>query len=377
MKISVLQESLAQGLNIVSRAVSPRSTYPILANVLISAEDGRLKLSATDRELGITCWLGAKIEEPGATTVPARTFGDLVATFPNETIQMDLAVRTQTLHLAAGRSTAEIKGIDAQEFPPMPEPDKNGGIELPVAEFKEMIQQVVFAASRDDARPVLTGVLMTVEGKTITLAAADGFRLSVRKAQLKKAADQNMRCIVPSKALSELARIASDDSETVRMVLPPGRGQVIFTLKNAELRSQLVEGSFPEYQQIIPNGFKTRTLVSTEAFLKAAKQAEIFARESSHIARVDIKPGSGKSPGTMEISAQSEETGSNDAKIDASVEGVPILIAFNVRYLREVLDVVRTPSVAIETSAAAAPGVVRPIDDDDFLHVIMPMHLGK
>jgi DNA polymerase-3 subunit beta len=240
-----------------------------------------------------------------------------------------------------------------------------------------MIQQVVFAASRDDARPVLTGVLMTVEGKTITLAAADGFRLSVRKAQLKKAADQNMRCIVPSKALSELARIASDDSETVRMVLPPGRGQVIFTLKNAELRSQLVEGSFPEYQQIIPNGFKTRTVVSTEAFLKAAKQAEIFARESSHIARVDIKPGSGKAPGTMEISAQSEETGSNDAKIDATVEGVPILIAFNVRYLREVLDVVKTPSVAIETSAAAAPGVVRPIDDDDFLHVIMPMHLGK
>lgn len=377
MKISVLQENLAQGLNIVSRAVSPRSTYPILANVLLSAEDGRLKLSATDRELGITCWLGAKIEEPGATTVPARTFSDLIATFPNETIKMELAVRTQTLHLTAGRSNAEIKGIDAQEFPPMPEPDKSGGIEMPVSEFKEMIQQVAFAASRDDARPVLTGVLITVEGKTITMAAADGFRLSVRKAQLKTVADQPMRAIVPGKALNELARIAPDDGEVVRMMLPPGRGQVIFSLKNAELRSQLVEGSFPEYQQIIPNGYKTRTIVSTEAFLKAAKQAEIFARESSHIARVDIKPGDGKSPGTMEISAQSEETGSNDAKVDATVEGVPILIAFNVRFLREVLDVVNTPNVAIETSAAAAPGVVRPIDDDDFLHVIMPMHLGK
>jgi len=300
-----------------------------------------------------------------------------VATLPNETIQIDLAVRTQTLHLAAGRSTAEIKGIDAQEFPPMPEPDKTGGIEIPVSDFKEMIQQVVFAASRDDARPVLTGVLVTVDGKTVTMAAADGFRLSVRKTELKKAADQAMRAIVPARALNEVARIAPDDGESVKMMLPPGRGQVIFSMKNAELRCQLVEGSFPDYQQIIPNGYKTRTIVSTEAFLKAAKQAEIFARESSHIARVDIKPGSGKAPGTMEISAQSEETGSNDAKVDATVEGVPILIAFNVRFLREVLDVVKTSSVAIETSAAAAPGVVRPMDNDNFLHVIMPMHLGK
>jgi len=377
MKVSVLQENLAQGLNVVSRAVSARSTYPILANVLVSAEEGRLKLAATDREMGITCWIGAKIQEPGATTVPARTFSDLVTTFPNETIEMELAVRTQTLHLRAGRSNAEIKGIDAEEFPPMPEPDKSGGVELGAGDFKEMIQQVVFAASRDDARPVLTGVLITVEGKTMTMAAADGFRLSVRKAELKSAADQPMRAIVPGRALNEVARIATDDKEQISMTLPPGRGQVIFRLKNAELRCQLVEGAFPEYQQIIPDGYKTRTVVSTEAFLKAAKQAEIFARESSHIARLDIKPGEGKAPGTMEISAQSEETGSNDSKVDASVEGGPILIAFNVRFLREVLDVMKTPNVALETSAAAAPGVVRPMGDEDFLHVIMPMHLGK
>ncbi len=377
MKVSVLQENLAQGLNVVSRAVSPRSTYPILANVLISAEDGRLKLSATDRELGITCWIGAKIQEPGATTVPARTLSDLVTTFPSETIDMELAVRTQTLHLKAGRSNAEIKGIDAQEFPPMPEPDKATGVELAAADFKEMIQQVVFAASRDDARPVLTGVLITVEGKTITMAAADGFRLSVRKAQLKTKVDQPMRAIVPARALNEVARIAADDKEPVTMMLPPGRGQVIFSMKNAELRCQLVEGAFPEYQQIIPNGYKTRTIVSTEALLKAAKQSEIFARESSHIARLDIKPGEGKAPGTMEISATSEETGSNDSKVDATVEGNSILIAFNVRFLREVLDVVKSSQVALETTAAAAPGVVRPIGNEDFLHVIMPMHLGK
>jgi DNA polymerase-3 subunit beta len=377
VKVSVLQENLAQGLNIVSRAVSSRSTYPILANVLIAAEDGRLKLSATDREMGITCWIGAKIGEEGATTVPARTLSDLVTTFPGETIDMDLAVRTQTLHLKAGRAKAEIKGIDAQEFPPMPEPDKAAGIELPAGDFKEMIQQVVFAASRDDARPVLTGVLITVEGKTMTLAAADGFRLSVRKAQLTTKADQNLRAIVPARALTEVARIATDDKETVTMIMPPGRGQVIFSMKNAELRCQLVEGAFPEYQQIIPNGFKTRTVIATDAFLKAAKQAEIFARESSHITRLEIKPGAGKAPGTMEISATSEETGSNDSKIDATVEGNEILIAFNVRYLREALEVMKTSNVALETTAAAAPGLMRPMGNEEFLHVIMPMHLGK
>ncbi|MBX3048286.1 MAG: DNA polymerase III subunit beta [Anaerolineales bacterium] len=377
MKISVLQENLAQGLNIVSRAVSPRSTHAILANVLIAAEDGRLKLSATDRELGITAWIGAKIEEPGATTVPARTLADLVATFPNDTIHMELAVRTQTLQLSAGRSHAEIKGIDAQEFPPMPEPDKSAGIELNAGDFKEMIGQVVFAASRDDARPVLTGVLVTVEGDTITMAAADGFRLSVRKAKLAAPLDQPLRAIVPARALNELARIASDDKEQIHMVLPAGRGQIVFSLKNAELRCQLVEGAFPEYNQIIPNGHKTRTVVSAGAFLKAAKQSEIFARESSHIARLDIKPGDNGSPGTVEISAQSEETGSNDSKIDAIVEGQEILIAFNVRYLREALDVMKSSDVALETTAPAAPGVIRPVGDQDFLHVIMPMHLGK
>lgn len=377
MKVSVLQENLAHGLSVVSRAVSARSTLPILANVLIAAEEGRLRLSATDRELGISAWIGAKIEEPGATTVPARTLTDLIATLPNETIDMELEVRTHTLHLVAGRSNAEIKGIDAQEFPPMPAPDKDGGITLPVDEFKDMVQQVVFAASRDDARPVLTGVLITVEDKTMTMAAADGFRLSVRTTELKKALEQPLRAIVPARALNELARIIDEDDDEVTMMLPPGRGQVVFTLKNAELRCQLVEGSFPEYQQIIPSGHKTRTVIATEAFLKAAKQAEIFARESSHIARLNIKNSAGKEPGTLEITAQAEETGSNESKVDATVEGDEILIAFNVRYLREVLDVMKSANVALETSAAAAPGVFRPVGEDNFLHVIMPMHLGK
>ncbi len=377
MKVSVLQENLAYGLSVVSRAVSPRSTLPVLANVLVATDEGRLRLSATNLELGITCWIGAKISEEGSTTVPARTFSDLVNTLPNGQVDMDLVVRTQTLNVVSGASNTDIKCIDAQEFPPMPVPDKDGGVSFNVADLKEIIHQVAFAASADDARPVLTGVLVTVEEKAVIFAAADGFRLSVREAELSKKAPKSIHAIIPGRALHELARIVGDGEETVKMILPPGRGQVVFSMKDIELTSQLIEGAFPEYQQIIPSGYNTRTVISTEAFLKACKQAEIFARDGSHIARLNISPGDELQPGSVEISAQSEETGSSEAVIDATIEGQPVMIAFNVRFLREVLDVISTPNVALETSAAAAPGTIRPLGDDDFLHVIMPMHLGN
>ncbi|KAA3646492.1 MAG: DNA polymerase III subunit beta [Chloroflexi bacterium] len=377
MKVSVLQENLAKGLGIVSRAVSPRSTLPVLANVLVATDEGRLRLSATNLELGITCWIGAKIEEEGSTTVPSRTFSDLINTLPNEQIDMDLNVRSQSLHVNSATSNTDIKCIDAQEFPPMPAYELDGGMELNVSDLKEMIRQVAFAASTDEARPVLTGVLITVEDGELTMAAADGFRLSVRTADLSNGNSPSVHAVVPARALSELARIAGDGDETVTMVLPPGRGQVVFRLPDIELTSQLIEGNFPEYEQIIPNGSKTRTVVATDAFLKACKQAEIFAREGSLIARLNITPGDDMQPGAIEISAQSEETGSNETVVDATIEGDPVLIAFNVRFLREVLDVVETPNVALETTASAAPGMIRPLGEDGFLHVIMPMHLGN
>ncbi len=376
MKVSVLQENLAHGLGLVSRAVSPRSTLPVLANVLVATDEGRLRLSATNLEMGITCWIGAKIEEEGSTTVPAGTFRDLVNTLSGQ-VQMELALPSQNLNVRSATSTTDIKCIDAQEFPPMPVPDLAGGIQLNVADLKEMIHQVVFAASTDDARPVLTGILFLVEGDKMTMVAADGFRLSVRSAQLSAAVAQNVRVIIPSRALSELARIAANGDETVTMALPPGRNQVVFRLPDLELTSQLIEGNYPDYEQIIPNSFNTRTVLATADFLKACKQAEIFAREGSHIARLNINGDGGLEASKVEISAQSEETGSNETTVDVTFEGEPLMIAFNVRFLREVLDVVKTPNVALETSNPNAPGVVRPLGDETFLHVIMPMHLGN
>jgi DNA polymerase III subunit beta len=377
MKVTVLQENLARGLSIVSRAVSPRSTLPVLSNILIASDEGRLRLSATNLELGITCWIAARIDEEGSTTVPARTFADLVNTLPGDQVQLALDVKTQTLHLKGGTSNNDIKCIDAQEFPPLPVPEMDDAVPLNVVEFKEMIQQVTFAASTDEARPVLMGVLMNVDKDNVTMVAADGFRLSVRKAQLSQPSAHPLNVIIPARALNELARVASDSEEPIYMVIPKNRGQVLFRVKDVEVVSQLIDGTFPDYQQIIPRSYKSRTLVSTVSLLKACKQAEIFAREGSNVARFDIKQSNGEmQPSEVEISATSEETGRNETIVEATVDGGGVLIAFNVKFLREVLEVIKTPNVALETSAANAPGVIKPVGDDKFLHVIMPMHLG-
>lgn len=377
MRVTVLQENLARGLGIVSKAVSPRSTLPVLANVLIASDEGRLRLSATNLEMGITCWIAARIEEEGSTTVPARTFSDLVSTLPGDQVLLKLDPSTQTLNVRGGTSTNDIKCIDAQEFPPLPVPDFENAVQINVGDFREMIHQVAFAASADEARPVLMGVLVQVDKDKLTMAAADGFRLSVRKAVLSTPSPASISAIVPAQALKELARVATDSEEPIYMVLPKGRGQVVFRVKDVEVVSQLIDGTFPDYQQIIPRSYKSRTLVSTSSLLKACKQAEIFAREGSNVARFNIKTAQGEmQPSEVEISATSEETGKNETIVEATVDGGGLLIAFNVKFLREALEVIRTPNVALETSAPNAPGVVRPVGDDQFLHVIMPMHLG-
>jgi DNA polymerase-3 subunit beta len=377
MKVTVLQENLARGLGIVAKAVSPRSTLPVLANILIASDEGRLRLSATNLEMGITCWIPARIDEEGSTTVPARTFSDLVSTLPSDQVLLKLDPSTQTLNVRGGTSTNDIKCIDAQEFPPLPVPDFDGAVQINVGDFREMIHQVAFAASSDEARPVLMGVLVQVDKDKLIMAAADGFRLSVRKAVLSTPSPAPISAIVPSQALKELARVATDGEEPIYMVLPKGRGQVVFRVKDVEVVSQLIDGTFPDYQQIIPRSYKSRTLVSTSSLLKACKQAEIFAREGSNVARFNIKTAQGEmQPSEVEISATSEETGKNETIVEATVDGGGLLIAFNVKFLREALEVIRTPNVALETSAPNAPGVVKPVGDDQFLHVIMPMHLG-
>ncbi len=377
MKLSCLQEHLARGLGMVGRAVSTRSTLPVLANVLLATDNGRLKLSATNLEIVITCWVGAKIDLPGAVTVPARTFTDLVNALPTDRVELELSPETQTLHLSCARTEANLKGIDAQEFPLVPEPDLSQGVRIEAKKLKEMIQQVTFAAAVDDTRPTLTGVSMRFEGDQLRLAATDAFRLSVRSAGFPGHVERPIAIIVPARALNELGRLITDNDATVHISLPEGRNQIIFQLESAVVVSQLIEGNFPDFTPIIPKSMRTRTVLNTADFLKACKTADIFARESSHTARLHIEPNNELQGGYASISATSQETGNNVAQVDAEVDGEAIEIAFNVRYLTDVLTVVDAPQVSLETNGALEPGVIRPVGQDEFLHVIMPMHFGR
>ncbi len=377
MKVSCLHENLARGLGIVGRAVAARSTLPVLGNVLLATEESRLRFSATNLELGITCWIGAKVRAEGSTTVPAKTFIDLVGTLPRERVDLELTTRTQTLQVACAQFNNDIKCIDAQEFPILPSADEEQALELNVRDLRAMIDQVVFAAATDDARPVLTGVEVKIEGDEVSFAAADGFRLALCNSALSTTCAEPINAIIPARGLAELARIVGDQDEPVTLTLPPGSGQAIFRAQDVELVSQLIEGNFPDYQQLIPESFSTRTVLATDAFLNACRAAQVFAREAAYAARLKIRPGNGSDAGSIEVSANAAETGSNESVVEATVEGDALEIAFNVRYLTDVLHVINTPNVAMETNDEASPGVIRPVGRDDFVSVIMPMHIGR
>ncbi len=377
MKFSCLQENLAKGLAIVGRAVATRSTLPVLSNILIATDEGRLKLSATNLEVGINCWIGAKVEEDGATTVPARLLTDFVNSLPAERIDGQLVTRTQTLNLKCARYEANIKGIDAQEFPLILALSEDASIGLDPVALREIINQVAFAAAIDESRPVLTGVLAEISGKQLTMAAADGFRLSVRTIELPEEAPASGRFIIPARALQELARISVEQSEPVRMTLAPNRSQVFFRMTDIDLVSQLIEGTFPDYKQIIPKGHATHLVVDSSELLKAVRIASFFAREAANIIRMHITPGEQGLGGSLTIMATSAELGDNVGEIEAAVEGEAIEIAFNAKYLMDVLGVIGTPQVAIETTSPSSPGVIRPAGEMDFVHVVMPMHIAR
>ena len=378
MKVSCLQENLAKGLSIVSRAVAPRTaTLPVLTHVLLATDNGRLKIAATNLELGVTCWIGGKVETEGAVTLPSRTFADLVALLPQDTVNLELNVRTQTVRVQSGRTDANIKGIDAQEFPIIPTFNSTAAAFIDPAVLKKMINQVVFSAATDESRPTLTGVLTKLDGKTITMAATDGFRLSVRKAELKESVAEARTFLIPAKALAEVARVMGEQEEPVAISLTPTNGQVLFHMNNVDVVAQLIDQKFPDYEHIIPRKHETRSVMNSADLLKACRQAGIFARDSLDTMRLAIKPGEELEPGKVTVTARADETGDNLSEVEAIVNGGGVEIGFNVKYLIDVLTVIDTPQVAIETTQPRSPGVVRMVGDENFLHVIMPMHLPK
>ncbi|MDD4985395.1 MAG: DNA polymerase III subunit beta [Dehalococcoidales bacterium] len=374
MRLTCLQENLSRGLNVVGRAVAVRTTLPITGNVLLAADKSRLKLTATNLEMATSCWIGAKIEEEGEITVPARLLTEFVASLPNEKIEISLSPRTKTLELKCARFEARISGVDAADFPPIPKVEAVVTTKVEVEALQRGITQVVFAAATEESRPVLTGVDADFDGGLLTLAAADGFRLAVHKLPLVIPVTKKARVIIPARTLAELNRLMADQEEPVEIIVDPNKSQALFRLKNIELVSQMVQGNFPNYAQLIPQSYSTRAVVDVASFLRATKTASIFARDGSGIVRLLIIPGSAElNTGKMTITARSEEVGDDVGEIDAIVEGSEAKVAFNGKYLSDVLGVLREEQVALEVTNPSSPGVIRPVGTDNYIHVVMPM----
>lgn len=379
MRVSCLQENLARGLATVSRAVATRSTLPVLSNIYLGTDKGRLKIVATNLEIGLSKWVGAQIEEEGETTVPARTFEDLVKQSPPERISLHLDSSANKLEYNCASISANIKGIEASEFPIIPTAESTEGQKIQVSAdlLKEMINHVVFAAATDETRPVLTGVLVDFDDTELTMVAADGFRLSVRRAQLDTPVEESVRVIVPARALQELGRVLSDEDEFVDIIVTPNRNQILFHVEDLDLVSQLIEGNFPDYKMIIPDTTNTHITVDTGQLLKAVRRALIFARDAANIVRFNIEAGD-ELEGQLTVRAEAAEMGGGEEELMAAIEGPSMEIAFNGRYLVDLLGAMESNQIALHTSSSSSPGVFKPVGTDmDFTHVIMPMHIGN
>jgi DNA polymerase-3 subunit beta len=371
MKISCLQENLAKGLAIVGRAVAARSTLPQASHVLLASDEGRLKLVATNLEIAITAWIGAQVEEEGAITVPARLLTDFVTSLPNERIDLAVSGRSRQLSLTCARNEASVAGMDAADFPPVPAVDSGARLKLDAKALRTAVQHVEFAAAADDTRPVLTGIHTVLEEGNMTLAAADGFRLAVYSLPLEQGVSEKVEVIVPARAMRELERLLAEEEEPPEIAFNEARSQVLFRLKTVEMVATLVQGTFPNYEQLIPSSYTTRATIDMRQFLQETRIAAIFARDGSGIVRLQLEPGEGE--GKMIVSARAEEIGEHRGELDVKIEGEESKIAFNSKYLQDALQVLDCSQVALETSSPSSPGVIRPIGEDNYVHVVMPM----
>jgi DNA polymerase-3 subunit beta len=362
-----MQENLSRGLSIVSRAVSSRSTLPVLANVLLRTEDAGLKLTATNLEIGITSWVPGKIDAEGALTVPARLIADVVAGLPAGE-RVDLEVDGATLRIRAGRYQTHLRGIDAEEFPVIPAAGERPTTRISQRLMRRALSEVAFAAASDEARPILTGVLTRFAGDRLTLAAADNYRIAVKSVPILDPVEESS-IVVPARSYQELMRVLSDTDDPVELMLAQAKSQVLFHVEGTDLVSRLIDGQFPNYQQVLPTSHSSRGVVDREELLKAVRLSALIASSAANVVRLRLGD---EGSGTITIAAAAD-VGDAEGEVEAALEGDPVNIAFNSRYLTEALQNVSVDQLALEFTGPLSPGVVRPIGDEDYVHVIMPV----
>lgn len=361
MKLQVTQENLAKALNSVARVANSRNTLPILSNVLLKTIDNRLSIAATNLDIAITHFIGSKINKTGAITVPARLMQDFVASLPDSVLELELT--DNKLHITTDQYQSTINGTSAEDFPIMPA--ITGGVtwKLPAAEFKKALSQVVFAASADDARPVLTGVYFHSMASGVAVAATDSYRLAEHRLPKSK---NSVNFLVPASAAADLLRIISDNDEEV--TVRHDDQQVQFQVGEVILVARLIEGNYPDYRKLIPSKFATIAKLSRADFLNITKVSALFARESAGSITIKVD----KSAKNVSINAVASQLGENTATAEAEVSGSGE-VTLNSRYLMDALNAFNGQSIEFCFNGKLEPCILRSADDAKYLHLVMPL----
>ena len=380
MKTACIQNNLSDALTIAGRAVASRATLPVTQNVLISTEPDRLRVSSTNLEISITTSIPASVEEEGAATIPAKLLTDFVNSLQGDRVNLSMEPDHPMIKVVAGHSEANINGTKAEEFPPLPPiTDDSAVIVMDPATVRNAIFRTAFAAATEESRPVLTGVQLKLSENRFTMTAADGFRLAVQKGDLPTAVDEDISLIIPAKSLTELHRLLNDHNESLELIVSKERRNAMFRVQGketVELTTLLIQGTFPNTEQLIPQSHNTRAMIDAPAILRAVRTAAIFAKESSNIIRLEMDAPDGEEnpQAKLTVSAQSEQLGDEHEDMTIiDIEGESNRIAFNSRYLLDLFTVMDKGQIALETTTSSSPGVFKLTDNDDYVHVVMPM----
>ena len=380
MKISCQKTDFEQALNTVSHAVGTSSNMPTTQHVLIEAMDGTIHLSTNNLETAIHTSCAALIEEEGAVTIPHKTLADVIKSRPDgQRLDMTLeGEENQTvLLITSGRQVTRINGSDPKNFPTMTQPEAGNKIDIDPAELVRGINLVAPSAARDTSRPVLAGIYINLEPDNMTLAAADGFRLSVFRLKSEISVEEKATAIVPTATMRTMSRLARGLKEKVGVSITPDGNHIHFVSEAAHVRSQLIAGSYPDWEKLVPETYDTAARVSGPDFQQVCRTVDIFASNDSNIVRLEFKlaDGAEQKVNEMVASASSNEVGDHVEPISAEIEGPENKIAFNNRYLRELSSIMPNSDIRIEMTSHSSPGVFKIADSDDFLQVLMPMYV--
>ena len=376
MRITCLKSNLARSLSIVSRALATRTTLPITLNILMEAQESGLRLTATDLELSMTTFMTAVVEEEGAFTVPGRLLMELVNSLPNAAVDVDLPEGSGVLGLRCGKAEMNLHGARAEEYPPVPRVAGEKVVEMDAKELREVIGRVVLAAAREDSRPVLTGVLFAADGMEYKMVAADGFRLAVETGVFPEELDEPFSAVVPARALTELARLLGDGGQMVEITMASQSQQMMFRVGDVELVTRLVQGNYPKIDGLLPQDWATRATFDLEGFRQAVKLASLFTRGGSEQVRLEMTPGNngGDAVGTAVIWAQSEDVGENRGEAPVqSIEGTEGKIAFNSKYLGDLVGALPAGQIVMEMQGSSSPASFTAPTVPGYRHILMPI----